>query len=84
MQRFFSLNKIDETQQAKDFSETFHVMMEKLPDIPGTSGDYIIVFTKNNDYPLNTILEFKNDKSSVRTGNLNKQATGGSRLSPAA
>lgn len=70
MQSFFALNKIDETEQARDFSKTFNVLIEKMPDIPGNSGDYIIVQTRNKDYPLNTVIEFKNDKASKRTGNM--------------
>lgn len=70
MQRFFELNKIDEVEQARVFSNKFDVKMERLPQGPGTSGDYIVVQTNNDVYPLSTVVEFKNDKSSQRTGNL--------------
>lgn len=70
MQAFFASNKPDEIMQASQFSQEFSVKMETLPQGPGTSGDYIIVQSKNPDYPLNTVIEFKNDKSSQRTGNL--------------
>lgn len=78
MKSFFESQKPFEKEQARIFSERFQVVLKKLQDVRGQSGDYAVV--KGELFPPSTILEFKNDKKSLRTKNLyleSKQTTDG-------
>ena len=70
MQAFFDLCKRDEIQQAHDFSNQFQVSLSKLPDVAGTSGDYVVMDGNAPKYPTGTVIEFKFDKMSKKSGNI--------------
>ena len=70
MQAFFASNKPDESEQARQFCAHFHVVLKKLQDVGGRSGDYRVVSLNSLEFPLSTVIEFKNDKRSLRTKNL--------------
>ena len=70
MQAFFDLCKRDEIRQAHDFSNEFQVELTKLPDVAGTSGDYEVTNGTCPQFPTGTVVEFKYDVSSKKTGNV--------------
>lgn len=70
MLKYLKVCNLAEKKQATIFSKTFDVKLEKLPNMAGTSGDFIVVYSKNEDCPVNTVVEFKNDSAAKRTGNV--------------
>lgn len=75
MQQFFKTCQKYEISQAKGFSSTFGVSLEKLPAVPGVSGDYMVMKKLHRkmhtlQFPMGSVIEFKDDKASTKTGNL--------------
>ena len=70
MQAFFDKCRKTEVAQAEEFSRQFDVTLEKLPNIPGESGDYVVTKGSYPKFPEGTIIEFKFDKTSLKTGNI--------------
>jgi len=78
MQSHFGLSEIDERAQAVSFSSRFGVQMSKIPQGPGVCGDYVVTETSHDTSELEValghpllgkLIEFKNDKASLKTGN---------------
>ena len=63
-------DRTDEFLQATQFEQFHKVKLKQLPGVPGKSGDYIVVESDNKEYPIDRVIEFKEDKMSVKTGNL--------------
>ena len=70
MQSFFTENSVIEGVQANDFGARFQLTLLKLPNVGGTAGDYRVISSTSTEFPHSTVIEFKNDKRSVRTKNL--------------
>ena len=79
MQAHFERSKIAERVQADDFAVRFGVDLERVPQGPGVTGDYMVVETSEQTEQLEALLgysvlarriEFKYDHASVKTKNL--------------
>ena len=67
MQQYFKDHKTIESIQAAGFENHFNVALKELPPKAGCAGDYEIV-ESGGRFPVGTIIEFKIDKMSKKTG----------------
>jgi hypothetical protein len=68
MKQYFAKCNVFEKRQALDFQENFSCCLSKLPNIPGTTGDFVV---ETGPAPLQgRVIEFKFDKRSRFSKNI--------------
>ena len=68
MKQYFAKCNVFEKRQALDFQENFSCLLTKLPNIPGTTGDFLV---ETGPAPLQgRVIEFKFDKRSRFSKNI--------------
>ena len=68
LKHIWSSKKAEDNQRFA-FEQAAGIKLESLPQGPGICGDAVVVQSTNKLFPVQTKIEFKNDKRSRRTGN---------------
>ena len=78
MNAHFVVSEVEEHRQAADFSLRFGVILQRIPQGPGVTGDFLVTQTEERTQTLENALgypllqrriEFKSDNASKRTKN---------------
>ena len=70
MKSFFEKSKKHEMQQAFELCQQFDIELKQIEPIPGTTGDFTVSHGVSPQFPVGSIVEFKYDFYSMKSGNV--------------